>query len=616
MTDRLKDIPTLDREGRNLKQWGDAVLEALQTFRGTRGDKLDKALTLRDALKVGLIAISGGGSIGIGDGVGSGTGGTGGTGGPGTVAPDLTPPPTPEGLALASGFANLFIEWDAPVYTQGHGHKKTNIFGAKYAIPGALPTFTDAVRLGEAWDSRTLYAHPTELGTNWAIWITFESIDGVESVTPAGGANGVRQTIGKIGNSDLGPLIVEAENLSNGSVTGTALADKVVDATKLGDGAVTARTLVITDFQNLAGDGMGLSLDGWSVTAAFTPARVYALTPNGVRVIPTGFHAYWGGVGVNSDSCYLFGQRDSFYGPAFPVKPGEQFLCSADIVPRGGGTGNFIFRVSVAMFDAANNATLYDQGNPGAVYGAGASGYHPCSGIVTAPVGTAYGIVWVQVNADSSTDFTLNGNSYHATNLRVIRRNAGQLIVDGGITANHLAANSIAVGSAAIQDGAIRNALIGNLAVDDAKVANMSAAKLSVGDGIIGGLLRSANYSAGSAGWIVQPNGFCEFSGVTVRGTVFATAGVFTGTVYAAAGLIGAIQINADGLQNTGWVSATSGFKLKSDGTAEFNSGTTFRGTLNVKSAASGARQEITNSYIKIFDTGNVKRVQLGDLSA
>lgn len=41
-----------------------------------------------------------------------------------------------------------------------------------------------------------------------------------------------------------------------------------------------------------------------------------------------------------------------------------------------------------------------------------------------------------------------------------------------------------------------------------------------------------------------------------------------------------------------------------------------FLGDLDVKSAASGARMEIKNSVIKVFDSAGVKRVQLGDLSA
>jgi hypothetical protein len=40
-----------------------------------------------------------------------------------------------------------------------------------------------------------------------------------------------------------------------------------------------------------------------------------------------------------------------------------------------------------------------------------------------------------------------------------------------------------------------------------------------------------------------------------------------------------------------------------------------FGGTLNVASAASGARMEIKNNVIKVYDAAGTLRVQIGDLS-
>jgi hypothetical protein len=48
---------------------------------------------------------------------------------------------------------------------------------------------------------------------------------------------------------------------------------------------------------------------------------------------------------------------------------------------------------------------------------------------------------------------------------------------------------------------------------------------------------------------------------------------------------------------------------IGSDGNA------TFAGTLNVASATSGARTEITNAVIRVYDSGNTIRVKLGNLS-
>jgi hypothetical protein len=50
---------------------------------------------------------------------------------------------------------------------------------------------------------------------------------------------------------------------------------------------------------------------------------------------------------------------------------------------------------------------------------------------------------------------------------------------------------------------------------------------------MIGDHIQSNNFVSGSAGWYIGKAGNSEFNNVTVRGTVYATDGVFSGTVYA-----------------------------------------------------------------------------------
>ena len=68
-------------------------------------------------------------------------------------------------------------------------------------------------------------------------------------------------------------------------------------------------------------------------------------------------------------------------------------------------------------------------------------------------------------------------------------------------------------------------------------------------------------------------------------------------------------------IQSNDFSSGSAGWRIQKDGTAELNNAT-FRGTLNVKSSASGARTEMTNSVIKVFDSSGTLRVKIGDLSA
>lgn len=77
--------------------------------------------------------------------------------------------------------------------------------------------------------------------------------------------------------------------------------------------------------------------------------------------------------------------------------------------------------------------------------------------------------------------------------------------------------DQVFMNNALIQDGSITNAKIGNV-------------------------IQSNNYIAGEQGWIINKNGGSEFQNTTVRGTIYATDGIFKGTVQAEA-FIGDIAV-------------------------------------------------------------------------
>uniref|UniRef100_A0AB39C618 Tail fiber protein n=1 Tax=Klebsiella phage P287 TaxID=3229731 RepID=A0AB39C618_9CAUD len=68
--------------------------------------------------------------------------------------------------------------------------------------------------------------------------------------------------------------------------------------------------------------------------------------------------------------------------------------------------------------------------------------------------------------------------------------------------------DQVFMNNALIQDGSITNAKIGNV-------------------------IQSNNYIAGQQGWIINKNGGSEFQNTTVRGTIYATDGIFKGTIEA-----------------------------------------------------------------------------------
>lgn len=153
-----------------------------------------------------------------------------------------------------------------------------------------------------------------------------------------------------------------------------------------------------------------------------------------------------------------------------------------------------------------------------------------------------------------------------------------------------------------IIDAQITNAKIANLAVDNAKIANLSADKLTAGSIAVGQHIQSTGYVANTSGWRINGDGTAELSGVVVRGTVFANAGVIGGITIAS----NAVRAGQTAY-NTG-----SGFHLGSDGRFSLgNSGgnrLTWDGTnLNVVGGGtfSGALSAATGTF-----TGNVSGSQ------
>jgi hypothetical protein len=87
---------------------------------------------------------------------------------------------------------------------------------------------------------------------------------------------------------------------------------------------------------------------------------------------------------------------------------------------------------------------------------------------------------------------------------------------------------------------------------------------------------------------------------------------------------VGTLTWNSSGVRTGGYgvgFSANGLAAYNSAGNATFslnasNGNATFAGTLDVLSATSGARMEIKNNVIKVFDASGTLRVQIGDLSA
>ena len=162
----------------------------------------------------------------------------------------------------------------------------------------------------------------------------------------------------------------------------------------------------------------------------------------------------------------------------------------------------------------------------------------------------------------------------------------GTTIVDGSVTwqvassvplavlttSAILNGNTLAPGvymdGAFIVNATINNAQIANAAIDDAKIASVSAGKITAGSISVGQYVQSSNYITGSQGWRINGDGTAEFQSVTVRGTI-----------YASAGTIGSAVIGTTYVQSTNYVAGSAGWRLSSNGDFEASNGT-FRGSI------------------------------------
>ncbi|PJC15510.1 MAG: hypothetical protein CO066_04245, partial [Comamonadaceae bacterium CG_4_9_14_0_8_um_filter_60_18] len=217
MTDERKDLPPVNSPNFLAK-----LREAMQTYLGNRGDKMDRGITLRDLADAGMVEVSRryltGGRVSPVSGTGPAV--------EGTYEPDLTPPPMPTGFTATAAISNLLVESGAPNYTQGHGHAKARLYGVTW-ISGPLPVFADAVVITEF--PGTVASYATNPATTWHLWLTWVSVDDVES-PPAGGTNGVVTRTGE----DVSLLLTAL----SGEITSSELSQALNTRVDLIDGGV------------------------------------------------------------------------------------------------------------------------------------------------------------------------------------------------------------------------------------------------------------------------------------------------------------------------------------------------------------------------------------------
>lgn len=195
---------------------------------------------------------------------------------------------------------------------------------------------------------------------------------------------------------------------------------------------------------------------------------------------------------------------------------------------------------------------------------------------------TAYSIydfspsfVGTDINRDRSIRQESNRIAFEDLIKRVVNSSvlepAGIRLNPGAFNGNVINANTITA-----------NEIASNTVTADNLVSNIV---------LINNVIRSSNYAAGSAGWIISNTGSAEFNQVTVRGTIAATSGNIAGWTINTSNITGGSTI----LYSNGYINAASG---SFTGTISASSGSIGGWTINSGNITGGSTVLYSNGYI------------------
>lgn len=570
----VRDIPSIPERNVDpeLRRVLVRIREVVQDLIGSRGDGSYRAALAE--------AIGGGATVVVQP--GSGTGGGGGT------DPDLTPPPAPSDFTADAGFSNVIAEWTGITYTQGRGHKQTNIYGVQRdpASTAPLPVFGDANIVTVAPDALTLATFASELNTRWHLWATFVTNDGVEG-PPAGGTNGVvAQTAvdvsqllgalsGAIRASELSAALNNRINLIDGpdTLAGSVAARILAEATARGAAITAEATARANGDSALASSITTLTTSVGNNAAAITAEQNARIAGDNAQAS-----------NLNALAATVTGNRTE----ALAAVASEQ-------TARVNADNALASSISSLTTTVANNqATLTASINSEATTRANAD--TALSNQITT-LSSTVGSNSAAIAAEASTRASVDGYLGAQYTVRAQITQEGRTVVGGfglsatnagaagatidfGVVANRFwvaaptgnpgvadiqpfvivatptTINGVAVPVGAYMDaafilnGSIGSAKLGNAIIDDAKISTLSAAKFTGGEMRVGSFLQSTDWAGGSGGFRIGADGNATFRN-----------GVFNGTINAVSGTIGGVTINAGDIRSN-YVPGSSGFRL------------------------------------------------------
>jgi hypothetical protein len=154
--------------------------------------------------------------------------------------------------------------------------------------------------------------------------------------------------------------------------------------------------------------------------------------------------------------------------------------------------------------------------------------------------------------------------------------------------------------SALIFNGSIVTAKIGAAAIETAKIKDGAITNVKIGTATIeNGSIKDATIKG------------AKIENATIDGAKIANAAINNAHILDAS--ITNVKIH-DGIQSSNFNSGVAGWRMSKAYGLEVNNAGTFRGKLDVGSATSGARMEINNTRLRVFDSSGTLRVTIGNL--
>ena len=484
---KLKAIPSPSNLPPEIQAFAGPVKEAIDVLLGRVGSGADAALTRRSAGK------SGG------------------------YIPDLTPPPAPTGLVATPGFSVINLEWDDSPYTVGHGHSHTVIYRSSDSLRG------NAVQIGMTPGTIYVDAVGSSAGP-FFYWIRYVTRDGV--MGPWNSAEGVSGATaqdpeflldllyGRIRESELTLALQNRISLVDGSGPGSVSARILAEA-QARNAAIIAEVLAEAQARNAAIIAEANARQDADLSLATSVSGVSA------------------GLSANSAAITQESQArataDGALASQISALASRTTSAEASIVDEQTARTSADSALSASLSSVSSTV----QGHTATITSQAASidGLKARYTLQFDVNGRLSG--WGAQAGQGGTEFTFLTDRFSiaspdlsgAASRPFVFQAADEVINGVTIPAG------VYIDTAYMARFVARKGQIGSLAVDDASIANISAAKLTIGDGTIGGRLKSAYFASGVAGWQIHPDGTAEFNNVLVRGTVYAESGYFKGTL-------------------------------------------------------------------------------------